>query len=123
MNLFDIMSRYVAKNEKNRAFYCCGLPCIKGADNVYNKKTKPVAVIGREALLTVLAIFINEDVLHVHPFVRELPLVLLLHNQFHICASFAAARAYLAREREIIAEIEREYMAKFERRKSGYVRR
>jgi hypothetical protein len=29
----------------------------------------------------------------------------------------------LAREREIIAEIEREYMAKFERRKSGYVRR
>ncbi|KAK2439803.1 hypothetical protein QL285_011283 [Trifolium repens] len=122
LNLFDIMSSYVAKNNKNRAFYCCGLPCIKGSDNVYNKKTKAVAGSGREALLTVLAIF-NKDVLHVHPFVRELPLVLLLHNQFHICARKAAARAYFPREREIIAEIEREYMAKFERTKYGYVRR
>ncbi|WJX36469.1 hypothetical protein P8452_24342 [Trifolium repens] len=127
LNLFDIMSSYVAKNDKNLDFYCCGLPCIKGADNVYNKKTKAVAVAGtgREALLTVLAIF-NEDVLHVHPFVRELPLVLSLHHHIHICTRFrhwfsdledqeAAARAFLAREREIIAQVEREFMAKFEK--------
>jgi hypothetical protein len=82
-----------------------------------------------------LAIFINEDVLHVHPFVLELPLVLSLHSQFIISSRYrfhgisdledkeAAARAFLASEREFIAQVEREYMAKFERRKSGYVRR
>jgi hypothetical protein len=125
LNLFDIMDRYVAKNEKNLDFYCCGMPCIKGADNVYNKKTKAVAgTTGREALLTVLAIF-NEDVLHhVHRFVRELPLVLSLHHHIHICTRFrhwfsdiqdkdAAACAFLAREREIIAQVEREFMAKY----------
>ncbi|KAK2446522.1 hypothetical protein QL285_017322 [Trifolium repens] len=128
LNLIDIMGRYVAKNEENLAFYCCGLPNIKAADNVCNKKTKPVA--GREALMTILAKF-NENGLHVHRFVRELALVLSLYNQIISGTGFnwfsdledeeAVGLAFLAREKEIIAEVERERMAKFERRKSGNV--
>jgi hypothetical protein len=119
LNLVHLLIGHAPQNLMPHALYLADYCRVKSTDNLCNQETKMVA--GREALLTILAKVMEEE-LPVHQFVLELILVLSLYHSlcnlsrirfyrtYNQGDNVARTEALLARERETLAKLCREYM-------------